>query len=78
MLLAASSAPGINFKMHCVELYSAHGDGVGVSSVDGGAGAVEGGGEGCRPLAGEIGFTIGRVYTSLSGDYYHILVIITT
>merc|ERR1740138_1660325 len=47
----ASTDESINFRLHCVELYAEE----------------DFGKEGAEPLAGEIGFTVGRVYTSLSG-----------
>mmetsp|Transcript_57430 Transcript_57430/g.122164 ORF Transcript_57430/g.122164 Transcript_57430/m.122164 type:complete len:395 (+) Transcript_57430:256-1440(+) len=43
---AASRDPSINFRGHCLELYTE---------------------EGTEPVAGEIGFSVGKVYTSLSG-----------
>lgn len=47
MMQAASADPSVNFRAHCIELFSEEG--------------------GQAPVAGEIGFSIGKVYTSLSG-----------
>ena len=70
MMVLMDSHPDVNFTMHCIELYndgendegSKHGGsgGSGGSSCSGGSGSG-------LPLSGEIGFSIGRVYTSLSG-----------
>lgn len=59
MMCTSSANPSINFVVHCIELYDADGDG---PHQDGPAD-----GEGALPLAGEIGFSVGGVYTSLSG-----------
>ena len=50
MMQKADATPGINFTMHCVELFDEVSDP-----------------QHNLPLSGEIGFSIGRVYTSLSG-----------
>ncbi|KAL1524355.1 hypothetical protein AB1Y20_019252 [Prymnesium parvum] len=47
----ASENSAINFSMHCIELFEVTEQGV----------------HGDEPLAGEIGFSVGKVYTSLSG-----------
>ncbi len=67
MMVLMDSHPGVNFTMHCIELYDDGTSVEGRENSSGGEGEGEGEGEGDLPLSGEIGFTIGRVYTSLSG-----------
>mmetsp|Transcript_69493 Transcript_69493/g.192323 ORF Transcript_69493/g.192323 Transcript_69493/m.192323 type:complete len:409 (-) Transcript_69493:120-1346(-) len=59
MCLQASRDASINFRLHCIELYE---DGVVTANASGERELFQ-----RKPLAGEIGFSIGRVYTSLSG-----------
>mmetsp|Transcript_118410 Transcript_118410/g.264712 ORF Transcript_118410/g.264712 Transcript_118410/m.264712 type:complete len:165 (+) Transcript_118410:3-497(+) len=63
MLRLASDDPSINFKMHCIELYGESGSTVECLDDQ----AMSSHSLSSRPLAGEIGFSIGRIYTSLSG-----------
>merc|ERR1712232_1258714 len=79
MIWAASCDASINFHVHCMEMYDA--DSVNTSGSGGlssllkgylgaaasSAGATGSGSSTSSPLAGEIGFSIGAVYTSLSG-----------
>eukprot|EP00929_Paragymnodinium_shiwhaense_P081228 TRINITY_DN42472_c0_g1_i1.p1 TRINITY_DN42472_c0_g1~~TRINITY_DN42472_c0_g1_i1.p1 ORF type:complete len:403 (+),score=80.18 TRINITY_DN42472_c0_g1_i1:71-1210(+) len=66
MIMAGSADPSVNFRVHCIELY--------VVSIpeeleadDESAVAMTRVLESGLPLAGEVGFSIGDVYTSLSG-----------
>eukprot|EP00040_Diaphanoeca_grandis_P040000 m.260901 g.260901 ORF g.260901 m.260901 type:complete len:451 (-) comp40858_c0_seq1:180-1532(-) len=72
---AASNNPNINFQLNIVELYASNSNSNGNNSVPDSASSSDSDGtsklelafKSRSPLAGEIGFTIGGVYTSLSG-----------
>jgi len=80
MLQMASRDPSINFQMQCIELYAEELENVEISTDESppqagsclcpkrlfGSGENTDGGQ-PHPLAGEIGFTVGGIYTSLSG-----------